>query len=521
MIVALWALVAAAVAAEREPVAWALAVEGRVVRNDGSWLDAGEALEAGASLTLPVGAVVTVAHNGRLERWEGPGAVRVTDAEVRLDLGGHVVRWPHVEGGETSLTGTTQAAPGRGQQLSAFGVPLTPTAWARQDGIDGGVLHALYRDLLGSRLAAAGVAPERLADVGLTDRFPGDRGDQVTLLGRYLDLAAATPGAAVLFEVPPTQAPDPDAGGAVGAFTRGAFGRKPLTFRVSEELDKVRLYGRAVAESLRRAGRTVFAVSVPYANTLENILARHAQPMDGVETLHSLLVRAGGLPAEAVTVAFGYSQGAAVIREYVARYGDSDGLDYAIPVATMGGADGEGADGVWSGRLGAMRGAGVTVLGVVHVGDPARGVWGPNVLQLLPSLYSFARGGRPRGQDLALHMGYHGSHMTPLPPGVKPSASVGVGLHGYPLPYLAPMVDDLFAGRHDAMWARRGDWAYDTRAELPNVGKGDFATWRHDPRGIADAYVPVMAMPVEAVEAVAPTEALTPSEAPPTGAGIP
>jgi hypothetical protein len=156
---------------------------------------------------------------------------------------------------------------------------------------------------------------------------------------------------------------------------------------------------------------------------------------------------------------------------------------------------------------------------VVHADDPARGVWGPNVFELLPSLYSFARGGRPRGQDLALHMGYHGSSMTPLPAGVKPGASLGVGLHGYPLPYLAPMVDDLFAGRLDGAWARRGDWAYDTRVELTNVTKGDFTTWRHDPRGVADGYLPASVLAPVQVEG-ANTETV-PTDEPPTAPAPP
>ncbi|MDP2307383.1 MAG: hypothetical protein Q8P18_15260 [Pseudomonadota bacterium] len=454
-------LIGRAAAADRAPLAWALAVEGRVVRNDGTSLDAGEALEPGAQLTLPVGAVVTAAQNGRIVRWEGPSSVRVTPTAVRLspaEGGGEVVRRPHIEPGPTMLAGDTQAPAGAAQWTSALGVPLNAGAWARQDAIDGGTLHALYRDALAGRLAEAGIDRALVTKMGVEDALPGNRSEQIALVGGYLDLAGATPGATVVFEVPPTFAPDLATGSAGGAVLRGIFA-KPKTFRADRELDEARQYGLAVAGVLRARGSSVFALVVPYANTVENIIARDARPADGVENLHHLLVRAGGLEGSLRTLAVGYGQGAAVVREYLARYGDSDGLDYAVPLAAMGGADGEGADGVWSGRVGPLRADGVPVLSVVHASDPARRVHGGSLVALTPGLLHLAHEARPNGGDLPLLTRYH----------------------GYPTAYLATLIDDLLMGRHSGTWARRGDWAFDTRLELGP---------RLDPRVVADGYLP-------------------------------
>lgn len=478
-------------AVDRAPVAWALVVEGRIARQDGTWLDAGEAIEVGASFDLPAGAFATVAHNGRLDRWEGPGTVRVGATAARVTLAGHTVRKPHVEELSNALTGDLRAPAGRDQVTSALGIPLTDGAWARQDAIDGGQLHTLYRDVLTDRLKAAGVPREVVEKLDLADMLPGDGAEQVALVGRYLDLADATPSAALLFEVPPTDI----AGDAVtrnlgGTLLDTVAGRRPHTFRSTAELDKIRVYGVHAADALRRRGHTVFALTVPYANTLENIVLRGARPEDGVEVLHHLLARAGGFDSPVPTVALGYSQGAAVVRGYVARYGDSDGLDYAIPLATMGGADGAGGDGVWAGRTGALRGPGVAMLAVTHAGDPARWVYGKGIFQLAPRFATYVNGAKKRGGDLALHEGYLGSHHTPLPHRADPAAALDAGTHGYPTAYLAGLFDDLLADRYTAPLARLGDWTWDNRVELPHRARGDFGTWKSDPRTIADGYLP-------------------------------
>ncbi len=502
-------------AVERGPVAWALAVEGRITRNDGTWLDVGEVIEVGARLSLPPGATATVAHNGRIEKWVGPGTVRVGPVAARMTVGGTATRQPHVEELGNALTGEVRAPSGPGQVATALGIPLTDAAWARQDAIDGGQLRGLYRDVLNDRLAAAGVDRALVEKLGLLYALPGDGGEQAALVGRYFDLAGATPDAALLLEVPPTdlsrEAVRRNAGGTL-LDTIG--GERPHTFRMSPKLDGIRMYGEDVADALRRRGHVVFGLLVPYANTAENIVLRSARPEDGVETLHQLLVRAGGRDGAVPTVALGYSQGAAVVRGYVDRYGDSDGLDYAVSLATMGGADGAGAEGVWSGKRGMVRGDGVTELAVVHPNDPARWVFGNGLFALLPSLVRFERGGRERGGDVLLHMGYHGGPDAPLPHGADAKAAMAVGTHGYPTAYLAPLYDDLLAGRHDGAWARRGDWAWDVRVELVDRERGDYHTWRTDPRVVADGYV---AAAPAAPEAAAVPGTAAPAAAAPTG----
>lgn len=501
-------------AAERAPVAWALLVEGDVTRQDGSSLNPGEALEVHARLDLPAGASATVAHNGRLVRWEGAAEVYVGPVAVRVSYGETRLRQPHVEELGNALAGDIRAPSGSGQVVSALGIPLTAAAWARQDAIDGGALRALYRDTLADRLAAAGVDRALVAKLGLLDGLPGDGGEQVALIGRYLDLAGATPGAVLILEAPPTDVAKEPVRRHLGAtLWDGVRGMQPHTFRVSEKLDCARLYARGLADALRRRGHAVYGVLVPYANTAENILVRRARPLDGVEHLHQLLVRAGGAESAVPTVAIGYSQGGAVVREYLTRYGDVDGLDFAVALATMGGADGAGAEGLWSGRVGRVRGDGVAALSVVHARDPAKRVHGDGRLALMKGISNFMREGRPKGDELALHMGYLGSTYAPLPTGSRSDAALAAGLLGYPTAYLGAVYDDLLAGRHDGVWARRGDWTWDLRVELPNRRANDFAATRVAPAEAAAAYRPTE--PAAAAPAGGGEEVADPSQSGP------
>lgn len=478
-------------AVERAPVLWALATRGTLTLHDGSEIRPGEALEVGARLKIPLDASLTAAHNGRIVRWDGPAEVRVGPVAVRVTYGESRLRQPHVEELGNALAGNTRAPSGAGQVVSALGIPLTAEAWARQDAIDGGAMRALYRDTLADRLAAAAVDRALVEKLGLLDALPGDGAEQVALVGRYLDLAGATPQAALVLEAPPTDvAAEPVRRHLGDTLLDGLRGEEPHTFRVSPKLDKVRLYARGLADALRRQGFAVYGVLVPYANTVENIVARNGRPDDGAEHLHQLLVRLGGYDAPVVTAAVGFSQGAAVLREYLGKYGDSDGLDYAVPLASMGGVDGAGAAGVWSGRTGAVRGAGVSVLAVTHARDPARRVHGKNLVAMLPGLWNFADQGRPKGDDLGLHVGYLGSSYAPLSRGAKPDVALAAGVLGYPTPYLSAMYDDLLTGRHDAPWGQRGGWDFDLRVELPGRGDGDVVTTRTPAREVADRYVP-------------------------------
>ena len=52
------------------------------------------------------------------------------------------------------------------------------------------------------------------------------------------------------------------------------------------------------------------------------------------------------------------------------------------------------------------------------------------------------------------------------------------------------MIDDLVLGRHNGAWSRRGDWAFDSRIELTGASRGDYTTWLHVPRSVADGYLP-------------------------------
>ena len=298
---------------------------------------------------------------------------------------------------------------GRGQELSALGIPLTADAWARQDAVDAGMLHVLYLDVLQRRMDTAHADRSMLAKLDLLDAMPGDVGEQVALVSAYLDLAMATPDASMILEFLPTDTRAEAVGRNAGhTLLETLAGAQPRTFRVSANLDKIRIYARGLSELLQRRGRTPFALALPYANTVENIVARVARPGDGVEVLQQYLSRIGGQDSSVETTAFGYSQGAAVVREYLARYGDHDGLDYAISVATMGGVDGAGADGIWAGQQGAT-----LALSVVHADDPARDVHGRSALALSPALAAFVAGGDTR----ALHQCYFGAPCGPLPPG--------------------------------------------------------------------------------------------------------
>lgn len=214
-------------------------------------------------------------------------------------------------------------------------------------------------------------------------------------------------------------------------------------------------------------------------------MLRSARPDDGVDALHRLLQRAG----DTETVVLGYSQGGTVVRRYLDRFGDTDGLDYALSLATMGGVDGAGGAGVWAGRRGINVATGVSALTIVHAADPARRVYGRNLPALTPRLLTYLRGGR-EGDDGALHSG---SEKLP-PPRSSEEVKRGLGTYGYPTPYVGALFDALYDGRFDGAWTRRGDWVFDGRAER----LGD--AWRLDREQVITTYAP----PPPAGEAPAP-----------------
>ncbi len=77
-----------------------------------------------------------------------------------------------------------------------------------------------------------------------------------------------------------------------------------------------------------------------------------------------------GKDSKVTTMATGYSQGGAAARTYLEDYGDKQGLDYSVLLAPMGGNNGRGEDGIWSGSKN-----GVQTLGIANKYDPALGLW--------------------------------------------------------------------------------------------------------------------------------------------------
>jgi hypothetical protein len=475
----------------REPVAWALEVEGHVTGVSGRALHVGDAIEPDAVFHLDRDAIVRIAHGGRIEEWDGPADVTIGRDAVRVRTDAGTTRTPHEEDAVTGLAGRIRAPIGHDQVYGALGVPLTAGAWARQDRIDGGVLHAAARTALFTRLAQGGVDDAEVTKAGLVDGLAGSVVEQEGLVRTYLSLAGQARGAALLLELSPTYEDPTRLGGRISTtLLQRAGGGLPHTFRANAEVDKIRTYSLDLADSLRRRGYAVFALVVPYANTIENIVARNGRPEDGADALHHYLETAArfGEGSDLTTVAFGYSQGAAAVRAYVARYGDADGLDYAVPLAVMGGADGRGAEGVWAGTWGRKAGAGVAMLSVVNAGDPARWIYGRTLVALAPRLANYVEGhGALISGDRSLHEGYYGSRFAPVPYGADRDAALAVGLFGYPTAYLAPLYDALFQDRYVGVYERRADWRYDAREELVHPDKGDFATWRQDPVAIAEA----------------------------------
>lgn len=483
----LWVAIAAAEQLERGPVAWALAVEGDVAREPSGTLQPGQAIEPGARFVVPTGASVLLAHAGTFERWEGPSEVRVERDGVRVTLAGTPLWRPHTPEGTNALTGDVRVPAGRGQELSALGIPLTEDAWARQDAIDGGLLHVLYLDLLSRRIATAGADRSLLERLDLVDALPGDTGEQVALVSSYLDLAVATPDAAMVLELFPTDVRLDVARRNLGSTLGEALlGVRPHTFRVSPVLDRIRVYPLGLAEVVRSRRRTAFALVIPYANTVENIVARVGRPGDGVEVLHQYLTRLGGKDSPVETTAIGYSQGAAVVRDYLVRYGDHDGLDFAVSLATMGGVDAAGGEGVWAGHIG--EGGGTRALAVVHAEDPARKLHGRSLIGLWPKMTAFLDDEPGR----ELHECHFGAPCGPLPPGLDREAALRAGIFGYPAPYLAALYEALYGDRFRGAFARRGEWRFDVREELTGWRTGDFTGTKLVPTELVERWLPAV-----------------------------
>lgn len=410
------------------------------------------------------------------------------------------------------------------QQYSELGLPLTEEAWAMQNSIDDGKLAEVYDHTLLSALLQGGVL-ERLVQEGVIDAGqipesfeeldpdafdrliaaikakigsgrafldslePEEREEfQEQVIHNYMRRAKNDENAAFMLELMPTDTSDML--GQVTESTGDALirGQGANDFKVGQTVGKIRQGAVSMADQLRAGGDNVYALPVPYANTVPNIIGRTGKPSDGADHLHNYLTHLG---PETKTVTTGYSQGGAAVMDYLDRYGDQDGLDYALALAPMGGTDQHGGNGVWSGKHN-----GVSTLSIMNQGDPAQGIHGDYLVDLIDPMHTFVSDGKQakRGLDGALHSGFYGDEAHPLPEGVDPMVAMAAGTMGYPTQYVEPMLADLFGDRlSNTPYARRGDWNYDLRQELVQNGQNgklDPTRLKRDGRQVADQYLP-------------------------------
>lgn len=256
------------------------------------------------------------------------------------------------------------------QQYSQSGVPLTEEAWAMQDAIDGGKLHDLYGQI------QQDIASDKL-------QLPQGQSADSVAIQRYIEMANATQGASFVLDVMPTE---------MQWATQGPDGQQQHDtgigdFRVGQEVGQTRQIAQSVVNTLvaQQGGdpsnmdpetrANIFGLVVPYNNGAENIAAHDAVPQDGVNNLHNYLQ---AIDDDVNTVATGYSQGGGAVLEYAHQFGGTDGLDKAIALAPMGGADRFGGDGVYSGTMqNGAQDSGVDVLSIMNAGDPAKNIYDP------------------------------------------------------------------------------------------------------------------------------------------------
>lgn len=277
-----------------------------------------------------------------------------------------------VPGGDTNgQTGAnSQSDPAKIQQYSQSGVPLTEEAWAMQDSIDGGKLRELYTQI------QQDIEQDKL-------QLPEGQSADSVAIQRYIQMANDTQGASFVLDVMPTE---------MQWSTEGMPGHDQNDagigdFRVGQQVGQTRQIAQSVVSTLvaQQGGdpsnmdpetrANIFGLVVPYNNGAENIAAHDAIPQDGVDNLHNYLQ---AIDADVNTVATGYSQGGGAVLEYAHQYGGTDGLDKAIALAPMGGADRFGDDGVYSGTM--QHGAqdsGVDVLALMNAADPAKDIYDP------------------------------------------------------------------------------------------------------------------------------------------------
>lgn len=398
------------------------------------------------------------------------------------------------------------------RHYSPLGMPRTSEAWAIQDAIDQGALHrtyiyrmiatmpvtrqqALANELVGHHPTWPGLVQAvdgTLSDVAQGQAFPSldhrsftafaeaiqgtnaalgfysqdlisrreaslyREGDtyaafQEGIVDAYMAQAsAAQECGAMLFDLLPTATDLP---------TRLSQLFGPDEFRPTHDVHKIRYSSVAVAEQLRNQGQQTFGLAVPYANSVENIVAprNFGVPTDGSAHLHRY---SQALDPSVTSVASGYSQGGAAVLDYALDrrgvYPDRTQLDYALALAPMGGADARGAHGVHAGLVGNTQ-----LLSIAHEADPARFIHtGGGLVDLrensgdfVESALDFTRpDGHPDKRGYGeLHSGYRAN---------DPQA----GTYGYPSSRFLEWTDALFQGDYARQgYTRMRDWNYDER----------------------------------------------------------
>lgn len=380
------------------------------------------------------------------------------------------------------------------RQFTTLGIPCTDASWERQDQIDQGKLHTInnihflrelpeeirenvdiqkFTPLLDLEHQLPVEEREKLLKElnALVRKFDDpDKGKNMTTFGNmskrdftkyqesilddYIDIAATQgKNASFMLDVLPTETAKFDPLDFIS----------PKKFLGSEHVMDTRQPSVDLAQEEQREGKQTFGLVVPYSNTVENILARGADPRDGVRNLRSYIQQIEERNPDIATHASGYSQGGTVVLNYAKEYGKQDGLDSALALAPMGGIDGHGGTGVGSGELGANADhAGVPTLAVSHPQDPAHGVY-PGMV--LPGAIAFAAA---KQSTTDIHVGVNEVDGQPKPQ---------MGTKGYPLSELNPLIRALVnPGEHGSTeyghigvgpYGRRGDWD----KEIPNFKK--------------------------------------------------
>ena len=313
----------------------------------------------------------------------------------------------------------------------------------------------------------------------LLDAMPTDERTafQENILDTYIEMANADQNAAFILDLMPTEL---DLGAAKSQAADGLGdlllkGQEPNDFRVGERTGLVRGGSVGLARDLEETAgvENTYGLVVPYSNTGENIALREGHPMDAVEHVSRYLSK---IDSDTTTALTGYSQGGQGVLDYVRNRGDADGLDYALAMAPMGGADkdGTGGTGLYAGDFN-----GVQTLSIEHAQDPAQFIHGDNLAELIPGILNFTNGNSTLGGD----GDFHGGYLEDMP---------REGTYGYPTEYGDAITRDLLNGvyqGHD--YDRRGDWAFDLREELLHTGETEEQNiYAHDPWEIASRYRP-------------------------------